>query len=1319
MRSSLQKEEIISRLRELQRLLPQCLLTDHIELGLRIERALEHLRRGERAPLHWDRWLARAKASIALRERRARLAERVSYPPHLPITEKRAQIVQAIRDHRAVVIAGDTGSGKSTQIPKMCLEAGRGQRGRIGMTQPRRVAALSISRRLAEELGVEWGRQVGCKIRFADHTHPESTIKVMTDGMLLAEVRSDPFLTEYDTIIVDEAHERSINIDFLLGHLRNLLRQRDDLKVIITSATIDTELFARAFDAPVIEVSGRLYPIEVRYRPFDSEREDLTYVEAAVEATLELLTEAPAGDVLVFMPTERDIRETCELLQKRTDGSVEILPLFGRLSAADQQRIFHPGPRRRVIVATNVAETSITVPRIRYVVDTGLARISRYHPGTRSQRLPIEPISQSSADQRMGRCGRLEGGVCIRLYSQEDYESRPRYTEPEIRRANLADVLLRLKAYGLGDIETFPFLEPPPPEAIRGAYQLLEELGALDAEHRLTEIGRQLAQLPVDPTIGRMILQAQREGALREVLIIAAGLSIQDPREYPFERLQEARQAHARFDHPRSDFLTLLNLWNAFHQTWETFQTQSQLRKFCRRHFLSYPRMREWVDLHSQLVETLHEIGAARFNERPASEEAIHRSILTGLLSHVAKRLDRNLYQTTGNRKITLYPGSTLFRQSKSPKARSQGKEPEEPEARPPQPDWIVAGEIVETSQRFARTVAGIRPEWILELAGHLCRASYVDPDWVPEAERVLVTERIHFRGLLLRERRVPYARIHPQRAKEIFVRKALVEERCPRRYEFLEHNRRLRERLEYWLSRLPHRRGLDLDEAFYRFYMDRLPLLASSPDLDRFLRQPQNRELLHATVETLLGPEARSFDPSLYPESIQIGQESVPVQYRYAPGTDQDGVTLQLRAPLVELVDPQWLDWVVPALREERILAVLQQLPRSWQRRLGSLRELAARIVREVPFAGKETPHRIAEYLRRHYGLSLPPEAFLTQQLPDHLRVRLEVVDESGKPIAAGRDLASIQEQVRRRALTEQQEAWRKAAARWERYDLQDWTIGDVPDRYLVTELSGLPVYGYPGLHVEDGRIHLRLFPRLQDAQVSTQRTFPVLAQRALHKELAWYHKELSKDLRRYAGPLYAPLGPVDHLLEDAWGHLMAYVFPVPSQPPPLRAAVFRTYVAEARQRLREAPARLVRLVCEILQQRHRLWSYPKSYPGMQAEINALVPPRFLRFVSFLRLPHLLRYLRAIQIRADRAAVNPAKDREKAQRVLPFIQALRQLMPQAQGNPQRAAQLQRFRWLIEEFKVLVFAQELGTAEKVSEKRLHEFLRQLRSQWKS
>ena len=749
---------------------------------------------------------------------------RIEYPPELPISARADEIIGAIRDHQVIILAGETGSGKTTQIPKMCLVAGRGELGRIACTQPRRVAATSVARRVAEELNVELGREVGCKIRFADQTSSDTVIKFMTDGMLLAELQADPSLGGYDTIIVDEAHERSLNIDFILGHLRRLRLQRPELKIIITSATIDTEAFSKAFDgAPIIEVSGRVYPVEVIYAPLEEMKGDpssakaaegrqgeYTYIDAAVEAVERVLHESTNGDVLVFMPTERDIRETRDLLEgrhaKSKNSGLEVVPLFGRLTNAEQQRVFATSPRRKVIVATNIAETSLTIPGIRFVIDTGLARFSRYTPQSRTRRLPVEPVSQSSADQRKGRCGRVSDGVCIRLFSEQDYLDRPRFTQPEIQRSNLADVILRMKAFGLGDIEDFPFLNAPPAKGIRAGYALLHELGAIDDAGILTDLGRELAHLPVDPTIGRMILQARNEKALREVLIIAAALSIQDPRERPLEQKEKADTAHKRFTHPDSDFLTLLAIWETYHDQFEQM-TLGKLRKFCTAHFLSFLRMREWRDVYAQLQDTLRErVGFAwtsvydgvkqgqevKFAPATPAYRAVHRSILAGLLGNIATRTEEGDYHAAHDRRVDIFPGSALFERMERKKPFTKAAEGAKP-AKPKVAKWIMAAEIMETARVYARTCARIDPQWVLELGAHLLRVAHSEPFWNVDGGRVLVKERRRLYNLELETRSASYGKINPVHATEIFIREGLVNDTITWPFDFLAHNRRLR----------------------------------------------------------------------------------------------------------------------------------------------------------------------------------------------------------------------------------------------------------------------------------------------------------------------------------------------------------------------------------------------------------------------------------------------------------------------------------------------------------------------------------------------
>ena len=1405
-----------------------------------------------------ERLLGQARASVALRERRRLGVPAVSYPPQLPITARKEDILAAIRGHQVVIVAGETGSGKTTQLPKMCLEAGLGIEAKIGCTQPRRVAALSISRRLAEELNVTWGREVGCKIRFDDRSSPETCIKLMTDGILLAETQGDPLLSEYNALIIDEAHERSLNIDFLLGYLKGLLLKRPALKLIITSATIDTAAFSAAFDhAPVIEVSGRLYPVETVYAPLDSAAEEsgeLTYIDAALGAAEQALGEPGQGDILIFMPGERDIRETADQLKTRLEERAEIIPLFGRLSSGDQQRVFAPASRPKIVVATNIAETSLTIPGIRYVIDSGLARVSRYNPRTRTRRLPIEPISQSSANQRQGRSGRVRNGVCIRLYSEADFAARPAYTQPEIQRANLAEVILRMIAFRLGNIETFPFLNPPAPAAIQGGYALLQELGALDEARQLTPLGGDLARLPIDPTLGRMLLQSQHEHATRELLIIAAGLSIQDPRERPLEQKDAADAVHKRFADPRSDFLSLLNLWNAVHDQWETLRTQSQRRKFCKASFLSYLRMREWQDLHAQLheaLEALESSGTLRLNDSNAAYDAIHRSILAGLLGHVATRTERNVFKGAGNRQVTLFPGSALYDRTKTrphaagAKGRQSGRPPLD--ASPgSQPEWIVAGEIVETSQLFARTVAGIEPIWIVELAPHLCRATFHNPHWSPAAGRVLAEERTTFYGLEVHKRSVAYGNINPAEATQIFIRSALVEEPAPPepnadsggprgsppsggsgadpsgtppsggrgadprgtppsggrgadprgtpppggnsalRYPFLEHNRRVRQKIETWQTRLRRHDLADLDQALFDFYVKRLENVSSWHELNRLLRGREDPQFLCVFEADLTGGLDLSYDARAFPDAVPLGGRSVPVSYSYSPGEEQDGVTLKLDPALAQSLSPASVEWAVPGLREAQIGELLRALPKALRRQLMPFPPKVAEIARDLQPGGHSLLHDLSKFIHCRYGVEVPLSSWPAQALPPHLRPRLEVIRHALAPLLAGRDLLEL-----RRALeTAKPEpsgdppAWLRLARQWERFGLTNWNFGDLPERLAVDETGAPHLFAWPGLHVEDGQVNLRLFHTRESARQASLGGFRRLLEFALQKDLAW----LQKDLRALARlePLCAGLGSAEALQTAAFDNLKRHLLPT-ALPPALTESGFRAALEQVQGRLPGLATQLIarlepilKLRQEILRRRqtapppapprtltnlkqlggargfslslgeragvrasHSLTNPsihqsinpsipfpPRRHPigapiepvparpsdPVLSELEALLPRSFLETIPFERLPEFPRYLKALLTRAERAALNPLKDRQRAQQAAPYLQALAQLQA-APPNSEAARQcLDDFRWMIEEFKVSLFAQELGTAFPISAKRLDQQLERLRAE---
>jgi len=1271
---------------------------------------------------------------------------RIEFPPELPISARADEIIGLLQSHQVVVLAGETGSGKTTQIPKLCLAAGSGLRGRIACTQPRRVAALSVSRRVAEELNVAWGREVGCKVRFADETSPETVVKFLTDGMLLAELHGDPDLREYDTIIVDEAHERSLNIDFLLGHLRRLRRRRPELRIVITSATIDTAAFSAAFDqAPVVEVSGRVYPVEVIYSPLEEmqgDAGDYTYIDAAVEAVGRVLRESAAGDVLVFLPTERDLREVADRLAgagpakgRKAGPGLEIVPLFGRLTNAEQQRAFAPAAGRKVVVATNIAETSLTIPGIRFVIDTGLARISRYVPQSRTRRLPVEPIAQSSADQRKGRCGRVSDGVCIRLYREPDYRARPRFATPEIQRCNLADVILRMKAFGLGAIEEFPFLNAPPAKGVRAGYALLEELGALGrgaetgsgAGWEITELGRELARLPVDPTIGRMILQARAEKALREVLIIGAALTIQDPRERPLDRQPQADAAHRRFTHPDSDFLTLLAIWEAYHDEFETM-TLGRLRRFCDAHFLSFLRMREWRDVHGQLAEAL----AGREDLRPSSIHdgvkrgqevslapgtpayaAIHRSILAGLLGNVAVRGADGTWHATHDRKVAVFPGSALFEKTVRGAGVREGRA-----AKPGAARWLMAAEIMETGRVYARTCARIDPRWALDLGRHLLRVAHSEPFWSAEAGRVLVKERRRLYNLELETRAVGYGKINPAHATEIFLREGLAGDTVTAPWPFLAHNRRVRAEAETVLTRLRSASYLDLDEAAYRFYAARLgpvapgeePALAVSSvaELNERLRHGRpDAKALCMTAEDLRLPAGLEPDRAAFPDALPLENRALPLNYAYKPGQPDDGVTLRLGAAEAAALHPAALDWAVPGHLAEKIELLLKALPKEQRRRLIPFAETARQVAAEAALrAGRAPPptlaEALAEILTARLGVRIDARHFAERPLPEHLRVRVEVVDGRGQVLGASRDLAELQAQLgarqqetSRKAARDEGPAWRAARARWETAPADDWRFGDLPAEVVVEERHGLPVRAHPGLAAVESGVAVRLFASPGEARAATRAGLRRLAESRLRYELGW----LERDLRalRALGPLAVTLAPLEDLQRDALEAIRRWVCGRDVQP--LHAVEFARRIDEAKHDLRGLAPRVADRLREILTLRTALLAHPQPYPGLEAEVAELLPPDFLRRLPFDRLEHLPRYLKGRLRRAERWKLDPAKDAQRASALAPFAEATRR---PGGGD---------FRWLVEEFRVSLFAQELGTAEPVSAVRLERELK--------
>jgi ATP-dependent helicase HrpA len=1291
----------------------------------RLRRRLDALTKGEaaadRAAL--ERELLAAEERV---ERRRASVPAITYPAALPISGRTADIAAALREHQVVVVAGETGSGKSTQLPKLCLELGRGVRGLVGHTQPRRIAARAVAERVAEELGGTLGDVVGYTVRFTDRVSDRTLVKVMTDGILLAEIQRDRMLRDYDTIIVDEAHERSLNIDFLLGYLGQLLPRRrgaDELKLVITSATIDTERFAQHFDAPVIEVSGRTYPVEVRYRPFGADGRDgrdgrdggaapgagdeRDQIQAVCDAVEELGAEPP-GDVLVFLSGEREIHDTADALRRLALPATEILPLYARLSAGEQHRVFQPHPGRRIVLATNVAETSLTVPGVRYVVDAGTARISRYSRRLKVQRLPIEAISRASADQRAGRCGRVAPGVCLRLYTEDDYAGRPEFTEPEILRTNLASVILQMEALGLGDVASFPFVDPPDTRAVKDGVQLLEELGALDPaprdpRRRLTPTGRTLAQLPLDPRLGRMVLEAQRHGCVREVMVIAAALSIQDPRERPTEGLQEAAALHARFADPDSDFLSYLRLWEHLRQR-QSEMSSNQFRKLCRAEHLHYLRVREWQDLYSQLRQVAGGLGIG-MGEGTAHPDVVHRSLLAGLLSHVGLRHgDTGEYLGARGARFSIGAGSVL------------AKKP---------PRWVMAAELVETNRVWARVAARIQPEWIEHLGGHLLKRSHGDPRWDARRATAMTTERVTLYGLpIVTARPVPWRRIDPAGARDLFVRHALVEGDWDAdhgadhgaAHAFLAANAaRVAEVLA--LEDRVRRRGLLVDEdTRAAFFAARLPAdVDSGRRFDAWWRRrrAEDPDLLHFRLADLLGPAARTVDPADHPDVWHQGALSLALSYEFEPGSVTDGVTVHLALPVLDRVRATGFDWQVPGRREELVTTLVRSLPKDIRRHVGPAGDQARAFLASAAPADGPLLDVLARSLARTAGVAVPVEAFRLDRVPDHLLVTFVVEDLDGRWLALGKDLDVLQRDLR----GEVRAAIARATGVVEHDGLRAWTadtLGTLPRRVSTTG-PGPVVHGYPALVDQGDAVGVRVFANAadQDAamRAATRRLLLVSVpspRRALERSLP---NETKLALLR------TPLGPLGALLDDCTGCAVDALV-VEAGGPAWDADAFAELREVVRARLPSRTAavlgtvgHVVGAVAAIEGRLAQLGaaSLAPSVADVRAQLARLVRPGFVTATGAGRLGDLLRYVCAVEQRLDKLPEQPARDRDRTR----ALQALEREYETLRDTfapgpvPDEVAEL---RWLLEELRVSTFAQVIGTPVPVSEPRLRRAL---------
>ncbi|KGU94819.1 ATP-dependent helicase HrpA [Burkholderia pseudomallei MSHR4377] len=1296
----------------------------------------------------------------------------ITFAESLPVSGKRDEIARAIAAHPVVIVCGETGSGKTTQLPKICLALGRGLgaggAGLIGHTQPRRLAASSTGRRIAEELGTPFGEVVGYKVRFTDNLAPGASVKLMTDGILLAETQTDPLLKAYDTLIIDEAHERSLNIDFLLGYLRQILPKRPDLKLIVTSATIDAERFARHFGsderpAPVIEVSGRLYPVEVRYRPIADDRPaavrhaegassgrdraksareaERDLMDGIVDAVDELCREGP-GDVLVFLPGEREIRDAAEALRKHHPPHTEILPLFARLSAAEQERVFKASNARRIVLATNVAETSLTVPGIRYVVDTGLARVKRYSYRNKVEQLQIEPISQAAANQRAGRCGRVADGVCIRLYEESDFAGRARFTDPEILRSSLASVILRMKSLHLSAIESFPFIEPPPGRAIADGYQLLNELGAVDDENALTPLGRELARLPLDPRVGRMILAARDQQALREVLVIASALSVQDPRERPVDAQEQADQAHRRFADERSEFLQWLRIWAWFEEAVAHKKSNRQLVDACRQHFLSHLRLREWRDVHSQLLTVVREHGW-RLNEADATFEQIHLSLLTGLLGNIGfKAEDEPHYLGARGIKFHLWPGSALVKKA--------GR-------------WVMAAELVETSRLYARCIAKIEPEWIERIGAHLLKKSLSEPHWEKRPAQVAAFERATLYGLTIyHRRRVAFGRQDPARARELFIRGALVDGEFDTKLAFFAHNRKLLADIEQLEHKSRRQDVLVDDELIHAFYDQAIPAgIHTGAAFERWYRdevsksgQPEDKlRLLYLSRDDLMRHEAAGVTTELFPKRVTMAGVEMALAYHFEPGSPRDGVTLAVPLFALNQVDARRAEWLVPGMLREKAHLLLKSLPQKLRRHCVPLPEYAAGFVeragRERFGAGGLVDALIAD-VREQTQVATKTSDFKLETLPAHLFMNFKVIDEHGRQLAMGRNLAQLRAELgaqaqqhfqkiaaaatlapagepaaaaagasgaraRRvplgappRAAEPAAQAGAAAGATALYEHLTTWNFGKLPE-LLEIRRRGETLFGYPALVDRGTHCDVEVFDSPDEAARIHRAGLRRLFALQLKEPIKYLEKNLP-GLREMAMQ-YMSLGTQDELRDQLIATALDRA--CLQEPLPADDASFHARRDEGRSRLNLLAQEIARLVGQILAEYAGLAKklaqakpFPAAHADMQGQLAALVGKRFVVDTPYAQLAHFPRYLKGIALRIDKLKADPARDARQAAELQPLAQHYQRSVAQRGGVAD--ARLAEFRWLLEELRISLFAQELRTPMPVSVKRLYK-----------
>ena len=1241
--------------------------------------------------------------SADLRAFRQKNLPKPTFENDLPVIDRREEIAKAINDNQVIILSGETGSGKTTQLPKICLELGRGVAGLIGHTQPRRIAARTVATRIAEELKSELGEIVGYKVRFHDQVKADkSYIKLMTDGILLAETQNDRFLNQYDTIIIDEAHERSLNIDFLLGYLKQLLPKRPDLKVIITSATIDTKRFSEHFnDAKVIEVTGRTFPVEIRYRPpagDDDEQRDYDMIRGIVEAVDELCKEGQ-GDVLVFLSGERDIRDVSEALRKHHPPRTEILPLLARQSAAEQNRVFKTGVHRRIVLATNVAETSLTVPGIKYVVDPGFARISRYSVRNKVQRLPIEKVSQSSANQRSGRCGRVSAGIAIRLYDEDDFKNRSAFTDPEVLRTNLASVILQMASLKLGEPAKFPFINPPPDKMINDGFRLLEELGAVNAQRKLTEAGRQLAKLPIDPRIARMVLSAQTRNCLTEVLIIASALSIQDPRERPMDKQHAADEAHSKYKDERSDFLGFIKLWELYHDK-KKHLTQNKLRKYCKEHFLSFIRLREWHDIHQQLHVQVTQMGL-KPNQIPAEYQEIHQALLSGLLSNIAIKTDKTEYTGTRNLKLKIFPGSALHKKG---------------------PKWIMAAELVETGRLYARIVAKIEPEWVESVAGDLVRRQYADPHWEKKPAQVVAYEQVSLYGLpIVARRRVHFGPIDPVMSHEIFIRDALVQGDWYCRAPFFKHNIDLIKSIEQLEQKSRRRDVLVDDEVLFEFYKQRIPdPIINGAGFEKWRKKAEKQQpnLLFLNRDELMQHQAEHVTDNSFPDQMLVNLVPLTLEYHFEPGKAHDGVTQSIPLSLLNQTNPDRYEWLVPGLLRDKVIFLIKSLPKSQRRHFIPVPKFADNCLKNMsPEMGPLLP-ALSEQLRQQTGVSIAHSDWNLSELPNYLQMNFKLLDEAGKSLDESRDLNHLKQQW----ATEAAASFRQMPdSEFEQHDLTSWSFDDLPES-ITLEQNGLEMTAYPALVDKIDHVDLTLMDTRQQASDFTAkglRRLFMLAQADSIKYLNKHLPNIKTMCLHYVNVQPAPFGdekessqtPSEQLKTDLIHVAFDRCFLL-NQDPIHSKEDFEQRLEQKRSDLILTATELAKQVAKSLAEYHAI---AKRLSGnmpitaldavkeIREQLNHLLYQGFVHHTPDSALKRLPLYFQAVGQRLDKMKTDPTRDRQWMNEVKPYWhQYLNNI------NKQSSPEFEHYRWMVEEFRISLFAQGIKTAYPISAKRLEK-----------